>query len=106
MRDEDELRAVQELAQNSGKAADVGLVERRIDFIQDAKRTGFALKNRQRPCRSLQMSAQRRRWRPRCYRVTRDPPALVDVFRPLQRRPDVGADVLPADMTRETELLK
>src|SRR5207249_6536038 len=40
VRDDDELRAVGELAQRLREAADVALVERRIDFVEHAERRG------------------------------------------------------------------
>ena len=47
MRDDDELRQVEEVAQDRGEAADVGLVQRGIHLVEQAERAGLAPKDRQ-----------------------------------------------------------
>ena len=47
VRDEDELRTVQKLAQHVGEPADVGLVQGGVHLVEDAERTRLALEDRQ-----------------------------------------------------------
>ncbi len=44
--DNDELRVIEKLIENHHESTDVGFVERRIDLVQDAERTGAILENR------------------------------------------------------------
>ena len=43
---DDELREREKLAQHGREAADVGFVERGVDFVEDAERAGLAAKHR------------------------------------------------------------
>ena len=42
VRDDDELREREEVAEDTDEAADVGLVERGVDFVEDAEGAGLA----------------------------------------------------------------
>ena len=46
MRDDDELREREKLAQHADEAADVRFVEGGVDFVEDAERAGLAAKHR------------------------------------------------------------
>ena len=39
--DDDKLRRLRELFEHSHEAADIGVVERRVDFVEDAEGAGF-----------------------------------------------------------------
>src|SRR5207253_6753505 len=78
VRDDDELRAVGELAERLGEAADVALVERRVDLVEDAKR--------RRP--HAQDSEEQRRGRKRAL-ATRQ---LGEAADPLARRSRIDVD--------------
>ena len=47
MGDDDKLGEGEEVAQHADEAADVGLVERGVDLVEDAERAGLAAKDRQ-----------------------------------------------------------
>ena len=59
MRDDDELRLRAHLPDHAGKSIDVRFVQRSIDFVENAKRTGLETEqsNEQRQCRKRLLSA-------------------------------------------------